>query len=206
MSESKNYENLIAGDFDVISKDVTIKTGNNLAKGTVLGKISRALGTTTFSGTGNGAMSGQAMKTKTKNGNYTVKCITAAANGGTFGVFDPNGNRLPDAVVGTPYTSPQIDFSIADGSTDFIVGDTFTIPVLAPTEKYVAVDSTAIDGSNEPEAVLVEDIDATASDKIGVAYLTGEFQKDALIFGGTDVLATHESAMRNKNIFVKVAI
>jgi len=52
------------------------------------------------------------------------------------------------------------------------------------------VDSAATDGTEKPYAVLagsnrgvVEDVDATDADEIGVAYATGEFAREFLIFG-----------------------
>jgi len=51
------------------------------------------------------------------------------ANGGVFSVVAPDGTALGDATVGTPYDSNHIKFSIADGSTDFAVGDGFDVTV-----------------------------------------------------------------------------
>ena len=50
------------------------------------------------------------------------------ANGGVFSVADPFGNVLPQATVGTPYAD-QIGFTIADGTTDFQIGDMFIVTV-----------------------------------------------------------------------------
>ncbi|MFN3624620.1 MAG: phage tail sheath subtilisin-like domain-containing protein [Hyphomicrobium sp.] len=61
-------------------------------------------------------------------GDYRVECVTAAANGGTFNVIDPSGNVVGQATVGVAYAGP-IKFTIADGATDFAVGDGFTVSV-----------------------------------------------------------------------------
>lgn len=58
--------------------------------------------------------------------NFTVT-PAIPANGGTFSVTTPAGVRLADAVVGTPYTGAYVRFTIADGTTDFIVGDGFDV-------------------------------------------------------------------------------
>lgn len=71
------------------------------------------------------------------------------------------------------------------------------------TGACVAVDSAATDGSEAPYAVLAQDVDATAQDTAAAAYLTGEFNQDALIFGGADTLATHKAALRRLAIFAK---
>ena len=112
MTETLTKDNLLAGDFPMITEEVTILTGNNLKRGTVLGKI-------TASG------------------------------------------------------------------------------------KCVAVDSTKSDGSQTPFAVLAEDVDASSADQQGCAYLTGEFNSTSLIFGGTDTVSAHKSALRDLSIFAK---
>lgn len=66
--------------------------------------------------------------------------------------------------------------------------------------KAVAVDSTAEDGSEDPYGVIADDVKANGS---VVVYLTGEFNVNALTFGGTDTDATHKRALRNIGIFLK---
>jgi hypothetical protein len=71
------------------------------------------------------------------------------------------------------------------------------------TGKYKLVDSTASDGSQTPYSVLMEDVDATNGDATGVAFLTGEFIRTNLAFGGTDTWETHLQNARSKSIFFK---
>ncbi|HQL09715.1 MAG TPA: hypothetical protein PLE35_08970, partial [Lentisphaeria bacterium] len=82
-------------------------------------------------GTGNGVMTLDAttpVLAGAKNGSYVVTCVTAAADRGTFRVEDPDGYVLGDVAVGATFAD-DIKFVIAAGSTDFIVGDMFTITV-----------------------------------------------------------------------------
>lgn len=51
------------------------------------------------------------------------------ANGGAFQVTDPSGTVVGTATVGTAFTGTQVNFTIADGTTDFALGDTFAIVV-----------------------------------------------------------------------------
>lgn len=53
----------------------------------------------------------------------------AAANSGTFKVVTPDGITLGNAIVGTAFTSGQINLTINDGTNNFAVDDFFTIPV-----------------------------------------------------------------------------
>ena len=63
-----------------------------------------------------------------KVGVYTVRCITAASNGGTFRVSDPDGYVLGDVAVAATFAN-DIKFAIADSTQDFIVGEGFDITV-----------------------------------------------------------------------------
>lgn len=77
--------------------------------------------------TGDGTPSAVTTGTKTLEGTYTLLCIAAAANAGTFSVTDPNGDALEDLTVAVAYLNNHLGLTIADGAADFIVGDSFTI-------------------------------------------------------------------------------
>lgn len=64
-------------------------------------------------------------------GVYTVRFTAAAANNGTFRVYDPDGAVLGDVVMsgGAGSFANQVKFALADGGTDFSVGDGFDIAV-----------------------------------------------------------------------------
>ena len=86
------------------------------------------------------------------------------------------------------------------------VGDGFDITVTetAASGLYKAVDSTATDGSADPVAVLAFAVDATEDDAAGIAYFTGEFNEDALIFGrDEDTAAMYKAAARDRGIYFK---
>lgn len=101
-------------------------------------------------------------------GVYVVRCTAAAANSGTFRVFDPEGNVLGDVVVAATF-SDQIKFVIADGATDFVVGDEFDVDVSAVSETFVPVNPTATDGTQIAAAVCFGTYDATSADIPGLA-------------------------------------
>lgn len=77
--------------------------------------------------------------------------------------------------------------------------------IVTASEKAVAVDSTKETGEGSAYAILASDTDATAADIVAPVYLTGEYNGNALIFGGTDTVATHKVALRKIGIFVKSA-
>lgn len=57
------------------------------------------------------------------------------------------------------------------------------------------------DGRRTPYAVLLETTDATSADKVAPVALAGTFNSEALVFGGTDTIATHRAALRDLGIY-----
>lgn len=158
---------------------VVVLSGENLSLGAVIGKITHAVpttGTADGGNTGNGTCTGVTGGDDVQVGTYTLECVAAAANGGTFKVTAPNGEALPDAEVGTAFSNEQLNFTINDGSTDFVVGDKFTIEVAAGSGKVTEIDFTAVDGSEDAYGFVIADYDASAADVNGVAIV-----RDAII-------------------------
>lgn len=196
-------DNLFSGlDIPVLIKPVTLLTGQGVIKrGTVLGKITKAIGAPVKTATGNGTCTDVSLGAAAKIGTYTITCTATSADGGTFSVVDPDKIQLADAEVGTAYAGP-INFIINDGATDFIVGDKFTIPVAAGSGKYKVVNSANVDGSQVAERILIADTDTTDADVIAEAYISGHFNRQALIFGGEDTADDHEVTLRDLNIIL----
>lgn len=71
--------------------------------------------------------------------------------------------------------------------------------------KYIACDHTAVDGSEDPVAVLMEDCDATGGDVDCGVYVFGHFNSDALTFGGSSTIADLKHAMRLNGLYVSDA-
>jgi hypothetical protein len=98
---------------------------------------------------------------------------------------------------------------VADGVT-ILAGRSLTrgavLGRVTASGKCKAVDSGQTDGSQTIHAVLAEDVDASLADASGVVYLTGEFNENALTFGGTDTPDTHRDAARLKSIFFRKAV
>jgi hypothetical protein len=125
---------------------------NAVVIGTPLGKITLgavSVAAKTGGNTGNGVFTLDATTPKlayARAGVYAVRCTAAAANGGTFRVYDPLGRSLGDVAVGGTFAN-QIKFAIADGATDFIVGDGFDVTIAAGSGKLKILDPAALDGS-----------------------------------------------------------
>ncbi|MED3965035.1 head decoration protein [Niallia taxi] len=66
----------------------------------------------------------------------------------------------------------------------------------------VKVNSAATDGSNTADCILTDDVDTT-TEVVTTAYISGLFNRQALIFGGTDTAEKHEKTLRTLNIILK---
>jgi hypothetical protein len=110
-------------------------------------------------------VSGQAVGANggVQRGTYRVSFIEPTTNLGMFVVYDPNGLYVGDGVVGTAFDN-QITFTIADGATDFVSGDAFSIAVTGGTYKYKEYDVADADGGQRPYGVLYDNVDASSAD------------------------------------------
>ncbi len=179
-------------DASLSREKVTVLSGQNLALGTVLGKVTiGSVPTTGTAGAGNsgaGTCTSVTAGTDTKVGTYTLKAITAGS-GAVFSVEDPDGYALPNAITGTAYTNEQINFTINDGSPDFAVGDSFTITVPAGGGQVRIVGSDLVNGAQKAYGILYADVDASLADTEGVAIV-----RDAVIVA-TDLVWPDESPL-----------
>lgn len=170
-------------------ESATVLSGQNLKAGHVLGKVAvgTATGAAVSGNTGNGAISAVSAGATAKAGVYTANLIEPAANGGTFSVEDPDGVNVGTAVVGTPFAGP-VNFTIADGATDFVAGDRFAIMVAAGSGKYKEYNPANTDGSQTAVAILYASVDATGGDTEGVVIARhAEVNAEELIwFSGAD--------------------
>lgn len=157
---------------------ITLKTGQNRVAGAVLGaNVAGTSASAAKSGgnTGNGALTLDAtapIQPGIKEGVYVVRAIAAAVNSGTFRVEDPDGNVLGDVAVGATF-SDDIKFVIADGATDFIVGDGFDITISALTYKHLEYDPAGTDGAQTVSGILMKNTNATAADTLTTALKRG---------------------------------
>lgn len=202
--ESTRYSDVIAHEYapelafcrDVVTvyegSEVTYQIGTVLGKTLVSGSATATAGTNTGTGTvGTITVSGSA-----EIGTYTLRISKAASNAGDFVVVNPSGNVVGNGTVAVAYSAGGLAFTLADGATDFVVGDTFTIAVTG-TVKYKRVEATATDGSQKAAAIYVggitpytsynkSTIAATTNTSV-VAIVRGSvlYKKQGLVFGAS---------------------
>ena len=140
---------------DLSRTNVTVLSGQNLNAGAVVGRVALGVGRAsvpTVVGTGNGTMTLVSAGPDVELGNYVVTCTAAVTHGGVFSVVAPSGKALktltltPGAGGTTAYSTSHINFSITDGSTDFVATDAFTIVVSTTAPTVVGTGNGVISG------------------------------------------------------------
>jgi hypothetical protein len=188
-----------------------ILTGAAFVAGSVLGQImggSAVVAAKAGGNTGTGTFVIDAttpVLARAKTGVYTLRCVAAAVNGGTFRLDDPDGFVLGDIVIaggagGTATENEHIKGVLTDGGTDFVVGDGFDVTVVATPGKAKLAAAASTDGSQVPTLVLAYDVDASAADVEAIVYESGDFVQGALTFGTGITADGAREALRRLNI------
>jgi hypothetical protein len=165
MSESNYLGDVLKYEApNLFSRDEVTLTAGNLALGAVVGRKAPAVTVTPGTNTGNGVMGAVTLGPAALPGNYVLTCKTKVTNAGVFSVIDPRGLPLPDLTVAVAYAGDHINCTLADGSTDFEVGDSFTIAVSVASE-IGEFNPAASDGLQFAAGVMVEAVDASVAAK-----------------------------------------
>jgi hypothetical protein len=133
-----------------------ISNGGTMTLGDTYTVVVTAAGTPVLVGTGTGTVSGVSLGKYAKLGTYRVK-LTATSATALFEVQGPRG-LVGTGNVATAFASDEVNFTLANGGT-MTIGDYFNIVVANQanvTGRYYAYDPTAVDGTQEPVAVLVQ--------------------------------------------------
>ena len=77
---------------------------------------------------------------------------------------------------------------------------------ITASQKHTLSASAAGDGSQTPDAILAHDCDASAGDKVTVAYFTGGFNQNRIILGAGHTIASVREGLRIKDIHLISAI
>lgn len=202
------------GNGSISRSEITVLSGQDLAAGAVLGKVTAGAVTTAAKAgnTGNGTLGTVTKGVDVLPGVYDLVISEPGTNAGKFLVFDPTGMLVGIGTVGSAFTSTHISFTLADGATDFASGDGFDITVAAGSGKYVAITDDAIDGSAKAVAILWDAVDATSADKTGVAIIRlAEVNEDYLDFadldaGGITAAKAQLAAIASGPIIVRSAL
>jgi hypothetical protein len=144
-----------------------VALNQSLVAGQVIGKTAVVAQVTSsavadVTNTGNGVITLDAaapVAAGAKNGVYRAVNELVATNSGEFIVFDPDGIEIGRVAVGATFNN-QIKFVIADGATDFAIGDAFSITVGIEETDYqiAAYNPASVDGSQRVAGILWEGV------------------------------------------------
>jgi len=179
LSEANGYQS---------RENIIVNAGAGVvAAGTLMAKITAAnAGVATAKGgnTGNGTIGSITVSNEAITGAYTVSITEAATNGGEFMVTDPNGAVIGAGTVGVAFAAAGLGFTLSDGSTDFVVGDGWTIAVNAGLGEWVPYDDDgANDGRRAVTGILYAPVDATEHDVAAVAIVRSAEVAGELLVG-----------------------
>lgn len=172
---------------------LTFAGADTFVKGTLLARLAVATAVTAsaVSGTGNGTVTSATVvegPVVPLVGAYVLRCTAAATNGGTFRLEDPNAAVVASGLImtagagaATIMEAGGLRWTVTDGSTDFAVGDTFTLTVAA-SGKLVPFNPAGAGGAQFPKAVLTYEVTKAGAGDLPVRVLVaGEVNKDRLI-------------------------
>lgn len=198
-------DQLIAGNMKLVTDSVTISGAAALVRGSVMGQRTvGAAGAAVAGGgnTGNGVFSAIAPQGRAKPGVYTIRFTGAT----TYNVVNPFGVELTPGYAAGAYVDPEINWIFAAGGTAMVAGDTATITIAAGDNAYLLATSAAVDGTQNPVAILADASDPSGGNVTGGIYLQGEFNGNALTFGTGITLAATKAALRPLGAFVKTSV
>jgi hypothetical protein len=208
-------QDLVLNGKALVFTPATLKSGTAFKAGTVLGRITAGAVTSDAKSGGNGSADGTFVLDATspkrlgvKAGIYTLRVIAVpAAHGSVWELRDPDGNSLGQYIItgsgGTVTVDNDIKGVLTDGATDFAVGHGFDITVAAGSNKLTTALAAAEDGSADPVAILLEDVDATGADKNCPVAVEGMFNEQALTYGTGHTADTVRLKLRALGIHLK---
>jgi hypothetical protein len=208
---------LVAGNHHLlVGRKITIATGEGeLPRGAVIGKVTASNGATadpSDENTGTASIGTITVSPTALDGDYTV-VVTAAKDGDTaakFTVTAPNGATATGS-MGVAFSGVGLSFTITDGVTGegtapAAKDDSWTIAVVAANGEYRLSTSGASDGSQTPDLILAEPVDATTRDIEALAYERGDFNANALTIGTGHTVASIRDGLRAKGITILPAL
>jgi len=145
----------------VVALNQSLAAGQAVGKTAVIAQVTSSA-VADASNTGNGVITLDAaapVAAGAKNGVYRAVNELVATNSGEFVVFDPDGIEIGRVAVGATFNN-QIKYVIADGATDFAIGDAFSITVgIEDTDYQIAAYNPAgVDGSQRVAGILWEGV------------------------------------------------
>lgn len=109
---------------------------------------------------------------------------------------------VPDQLIAGPLQLITDTVTITGGSykRGTVLG------IVTSSGSYTLCVKTATDGSQNPVAILVDDVDASTTDQSGGVYLMGEFNQNYITIDTSWTMAGIKASLRPLAIFLKDSI
>lgn len=117
--------------------------------------------------------------------------------------FNQEGTFVPDGLLAGDYPIRTRSVTINDGLLH-VRGE--LLGIVTATGLAVLSADAAADGSEAPNCILAEDVDATMGSREGVAYLAGDFNENAMSFGAGHTPASTREGLRALNIYLQTPV
>ncbi|MDP3408078.1 hypothetical protein [Bosea sp. (in: a-proteobacteria)] len=208
ISEAKRQGCYVLSDNGTQSYDTRVVSSvADIAPGTPLmesapGDVLVFVGQVPGAGKGVLTMAAEPTSGAVPEGTYNIFCIEPAANGGTFHVERPDGTLDGIATVGVAYAG-AINFTIADGATDFVAGDRAGVAVSyeAGTGVLVPADLSVSGGNREVVGILDAPIWAASigtSERIAVLARNAEVIDHEMTWPGEPLAAQAKAEIKRQ--------
>lgn len=143
--------------------NLIIAESQSFEPGSLLIRVAIPLGVATLvtpaaGNVGNGVLTlaSPAVSSSVKEGRYTLTITSPVANAGGFQVEGPDGKVIGTGTVGAAFNK-AVKFTLADGATDFVVGDQIHIDVDASNLgfQHKAWNPNGPDAGEKPIAIAI---------------------------------------------------
>jgi len=161
--------------------------------GTILGRkiLDDAVTVVDGTNTGNGTVTAATVAAGQiipKVGAYSFVNTAVVTNGGVFDLLDPDGVQVASGIsltVGagatTVVNAGGLTFTVTDGSTDFVIGDSFALTTTA-NGNMVVFEKDGAGGAQIPLAILTYEIQTvTVTSLVIRAGIKGTYKKERLV-------------------------
>lgn len=193
------------------TRKIIVTSGQNLIAGSVIGAILLAAAATVTPGTpisgsggtvGNGAVGTWTVDAGAMPGTWHLE-ITVAGASGKYKVVRPDGTIDGVGTVAVAYNG-QLNGTLADGASDWAVGDLIPITVSYDSAdlEYKLSAAASTDGSQAPDLILAQDVDASDGAVEGIAFDSGNFAGTALTLGSGHTVDSIREGLRLKGIII----
>lgn len=115
------------------------------------------------------------------------------------------GTYTPDSLIaGNAHLLIGRKITVASGAGILARGT--VLGKITASGKYLKSASGASDGSQTPDLILAEDVDATSADAEALAYARGDFNSNALTLGTGHTVASITEGLRAKGVTLIAAL